>query len=493
MNLNKIRKSEKILRWTPHDVVMNVLVYFFNFLILAGMFFIFLHLKGEGLVELIVNLRVSVHFASFLAAIIILLFIYFFFEDKNFLKNSANSEMIFFVLEVSLFICYAIGHYVNMFIRPFALPALLIMFLANRRSAVFVNIIFTIIVFLMDVFSGQVWIITYTSLFNCFASGLVATFCVNKDCSRIKLLSVSWVISLPAVLGVFLILLGAGFTGALHLLVLSACSGPFAVMDFIILLPILEFLFQRVSCFKLAELTDHKSKLIRRLIAEAPGTFNHSIVVSNIAEACATAIGEDALFARTCAYYHDIGKLRRPDFFSENIMDGNSPHDELMPELSANIIRSHVQDGYELVRKSGMSRSIANICLEHHGTMPILFFYGKAKKYTDGEVDIKDYCYHGPKPQSKIAAILMIADGCEAASRSLKNRSRENVTAIVRKIVNDRMELGQFDECEITIKELNIIIHTVVNNLTGIYHKRVEYPKISLNGLNLNKDTGKEE
>jgi membrane-associated HD superfamily phosphohydrolase len=125
--------------------------------------------------------------------------------------------------------------------------------------------------------------------------------------------------------------------------------------------------------------------------------------------------------------------------------------------------------------------------------MPILFFYGKAKKYTDGEVDIKDYCYHGPKPQSKIAAILMIADGCEAASRSLKNRSRENVMTIVRKIVNDRMELGQFDECEITIKELNIIIHTVVNNLTGVYHKRVEYPKISLNGLNLNKETSKEE
>jgi membrane-associated HD superfamily phosphohydrolase len=117
--------------------------------------------------------------------------------------------------------------------------------------------------------------------------------------------------------------------------------------------------------------------------------------------------------------------------------------------------------------------------------MPILFFYGKAKKYTDGEVDIKDYCYHGPKPQSKIAAILMIADGCEAASRSLKNRSRENVMTIVRKIVNDRMELGQFDECEITIKELNIIIHTVVNNLTGVYHSRVEYPKVNLDGIEL--------
>lgn len=120
--------------------------------------------------------------------------------------------------------------------------------------------------------------------------------------------------------------------------------------------------------------------------------------------------------------------------------------------------------------------------------MPILYFYHKAQKFTDGEVDINQYCYAGPKPQTKIAAIIMIADGCEAASRTIKDRSRENVNEVVRKIVNDRMELGQFDECEITIKELNVIIHTVVNNLTGIYHSRVKYPKVSLNGVKEEKE-----
>ena len=166
MNVKKFRKSEKILKWTPKDVVMNVIVYVLNTLILAGLFFIFLHTTGKG-ESMIENLKTSAHFALFMVSLIVLVFIYFFFEDRNFLKNSANSEMIFFILEISLFICYAIGHYVNMFMRPFALPALLIMFLVNRRSAVFVNIIFTIIVFLVDVFSGQAWIITYSSLFSC--------------------------------------------------------------------------------------------------------------------------------------------------------------------------------------------------------------------------------------------------------------------------------------------------------------------------------------
>ena len=254
------------------------------------------------------------------------------------------------------------------------------------------------------------------------------------------------------------------------------------------LLPVFEWFFAKISYFKLAELTDHKSKLIRRLIKEAPGTFNHSIVVSNIAEACASAIDEDALLARTCAYYHDIGKLRRPEYFGENQADGANPHKDLTPELSTDIIKSHAADGYRLVIKNKLPTEIANVCLEHHGTLPIWFFYDKAKRFTDGQVDINQYRYQGPKPQTKIAAIIMIADGCEAAARSVKDRSREKVMQMVRKIVSERMELGQFDECEITLRELNIIINTVVNNITGIYHSRVEYPKIRLNGIDMDED-----
>ena len=248
------------------------------------------------------------------------------------------------------------------------------------------------------------------------------------------------------------------------------------------LLPIMEALFTKISNFKLAELTEHKSKLIKKMLIKAPGTFNHSIVVSNLAEACALAIGEDALLARTCAYYHDIGKLRRPEFFKENQVDGVNPHDDLTPELSTNILKAHAHDGYNLAIKNRLPKEIASVCLEHHGTMPIMYFYAKAQKFTDGEVDIRQYCYNGPKPQSKIAAIIMIADGCEAAVRTLEERSRANVDKLVRKIVSDRMKLGQFDECEITLKEISIIMHTIVNNLTGIYHNRIEYPKVEIDG-----------
>jgi putative nucleotidyltransferase with HDIG domain len=268
-------------------------------------------------------------------------------------------------------------------------------------------------------------------------------------------------------------------------IICAVFSGPLAATIFTLLLPIFEAIFKKVSHFKYSELTDHKATLIKKLIKNAPGTFNHSIVVSNIAEACAAAIDEDSLLARTCAYYHDIGKLRRPEFFKENQTDGINPHDDLTPELSANIIKSHALDGSKLAEKHRLPKEIADICVQHHGTLPIIYFYDKAKKFTDGDVDIMQFCYPGPKPKSKIAAIIMIADGCEAAARALQDRSRENVTKVVRQIVNDRMALGQFEDCEITLKELNIIIHTVVNNLTGVYHSRVEYPKVNLDGIEL--------
>ncbi len=194
------------------------------------------------------------------------------------------------------------------------------------------------------------------------------------------------------------------------------------------------------------------------------------------------------MLARTCAYYHDVGKLRRPEFFKENQADGENPHDDLTPELSANIIKAHTRDGYTLAKKARLPDEIADVCLEHHGTLPIWYFYAKAKKFTDGEVPIRQFCYSGPKPQTKISAIIMIADGCEAAARSLKDRSREKVSEAVKKIVSDRMQLGQFDECELTIKEINIIINTVVNRLTGVYHKRIEYPTVSLEGIDIKKE-----
>ena len=484
-------KSQKILPWTTKNIVLNVVTYVINLIILSLLFIGTIYLNsltddGFDFNAQVSNATNAVHFLVLLVLIVSLMALYFFFEDRDFLKNAVNSEMMFLIIEVSLVVCHVSGSYISIYVRPLALATLLSLFLSDKRKAIFVNIIYCLITFLFDSLGkNQIAIGEYPILIMGFASGMIAVFCMDKVYSRIKLLLMSVIITLPSVICILMLVINNDNVDTLTALISGACSGPFAVAAFIVLLPVFETLFTKVSNFKLAELTDHKSKLIRKMIQQAPGTFNHAIVVSNIAEACAIAINEDALLARTCAYYHDMGKLRRPEFFKENQADGFNPHDDLTPELSANIIKSHTQDGYNLIIKSRLPKIIADVSLEHHGTLPILYFYGKAQKFTDGEVDITQYCYAGPKPRTKIAAIIMIADGCEAAARTLQDRSRENVKKVVRKIVNERMELGQFEDCEITLKELNIIIHTVVNNLTGIYHSRIEYPKVNLDGIEL--------
>ena len=484
----KKKKSQKVLQWTTKDIVLNVFTYFINTLIIAALFIGTIYLQSRdgsfSFVDYFDNPNSFLHFFILLLLIVALMASYFFFEDKDFLKSAVNSEMVFLIIELSLIICHVSGAYISIYIRPLALAAVLTLFLSDRRKAIFVNILYCLLTFLFDSLGKTEFLIgEYPVLFMGFASGMMAIFCMDKVYSRIRLLTMSLVVTLPTVLCLAMMVINNSKVNTWEALISGFCSGPIAIAAFMVLLPVFEAMFTKVSNFKLAELTDHKAKLIRKMIQQAPGTFNHAIVVSNIAEACAIAINEDALLARTCAYYHDIGKLRRPEFFKENQADGFNPHDDLTPELSANIIKSHAQDGYNLVLKNRLPKVIADVCSEHHGTMPIMYFYGKAKKFTDGEVDIAQYCYPGPKPKTKIAAIIMIADGCEAAARALQDRSRENVKKVVRKIVNERMEMGQFEDCEITLKEINIIVHTVVNNLTGIYHSRIEYPKVNLDGI----------
>ena len=203
-------------------------------------------------------------------------------------------------------------------------------------------------------------------------------------------------------------------------------------------------------------------------------------LVAQLSETCAVAIGENAELARAAAYYHDVGKLKQPDCFTENQV-GYNVHDELMPELSADIIRSHAKDGYELLTAARFPKIIADVAREHHGTLPIKYFYNKAMKLSGGDVNIDDYSYLGPTPQSKIAAIVMIADASEAAARALGDRSPAAVERVVRSIIEERMDLDQFAQCDITIRELTVIKQTLVEALSGVHHHRVEYPAIRFN------------
>ena len=485
-------KNLKLKEWTKGNVYSVIATYIINVLIFSLLFIgicaVNAYSEEKPLFEMLANSGETViDFAIIISLILGATALYFWFEDRNFLRVASNSEMLFLIWQLGAIFCFAGGKYISPYARSFAFVAVLTLFLADSKLAIFSNFIFTVIMFVFDSFTGVLNAFSGFSVVFFVAtgliSGIVAVYFTKGLYSRLKILLMSVFISIPSIICVILPMVNFGGTSTILNVLSGALSGPIAISLFIIFLPVLEGLFKKITCFKLAELTDHKSKLIRKLITQAPGTFNHSIIVSNIAEACATAIGEDALLARTCAYYHDIGKLRRPEFFTENQADGEDPHADLTPELSANIIKSHALDGYGLAQKNGLPKEIADVCLQHHGTLPILYFYSKAKKFTDGEVPIANFCYSGPKPQTKIAVIIMIADGAEAAVRSLKERTRETVTVVVKNIVSDRMKLGQFDECEITLHELNIIINTVVNSLSGVYHGRIEYPKVSLDGV----------
>lgn len=241
-----------------------------------------------------------------------------------------------------------------------------------------------------------------------------------------------------------------------------------------LLQPIFEAIFNLVTNTKLTELTDHNAPLIKMLINDALGTFNHALSVSSFAEVCALRIGENPYLAKACAYYHDVGKIKNPTFFSEN-QSGYNPHDELLPEVSAQILRAHTTDGFDLCMKYHIPIEVAEVTLQHHGTLPMAVFYNKAKKLTDGDVNAADYSYHGQTPVSKVAAIIMLCDACEAALRARKPAAGE-VDALVGGIINDRIARHQFDNCEITMRDLNTIKQTIIGLYGGVYHERVKYP-----------------
>jgi len=229
---------------------------------------------------------------------------------------------------------------------------------------------------------------------------------------------------------------------------------------------------------KLLELSNPNQPILRRLLMEAPGTYHHSIIVGNLAESAADAIGANSLLARVGAYYHDIGKIKRPYFFIENLINNNeNPHDKLAPTLSTLILTAHIKDGLEFAKEYKLPKIITDIIAQHHGTSLISFFYHKAAENEKAEnLNKADFSYEGPKPQSKEAAIVMLADSVEAGVRSLKNPTPGRMEAFVRKVIKDKLEEGQLEESDLTFRELDTIVQAFLRVLNGIFHSRIEYP-----------------
>lgn len=245
------------------------------------------------------------------------------------------------------------------------------------------------------------------------------------------------------------------------------------------LLPFVESLFGVVSSVRLMELSNPNQPLLRRLLLEAPGTYHHSLMVGNLAEAAAEAVGADPVLCRAGALYHDVGKVRRPYFFVENQFADSNPHDRLSPSLSTLIIMSHVKDGVELARQARLPEALVEFIRSHHGTDLVRYFYLKAVNAEGAEkVKEEDFRYPGPKPRGKETAIVMLADSVEASARSLGHPTPGRIEGLVRRVIRERLLDGQLDESTLTLQELNEIARAFVKVLTGVYHARIEYPQL---------------
>lgn len=258
-------------------------------------------------------------------------------------------------------------------------------------------------------------------------------------------------------------------------------------------LPFFESTFDIVTTIKLLELSNPNNPLLKKLLMEAPGTYHHSILVGNLSEVAAEEVGGNPVLARVASYYHDVGKIKRPYFFKENQIGNDNPHNKISPNLSTLIITSHIKDGEELAKDYKIPSVIQDIIKQHHGTTLVKYFYLTAKNSSENpdEVNEENFRYPGPKPQTKEAAIIMLADSTEAAVRSISEPTKGKIEEMVNNIVKARLNEGQLDECDLTLKEIEKIKKTFVKVLMGIYHQRIEYPTDKWENKNNRSDNGK--
>ena len=323
-----------------------------------------------------------------------------------------------------------------------------------------------------------------------FFSGLAGGFGVSHLSQRKDLARAGLDIGIVATLAILALELvdktplGTAFLAAF---VLGPINGILAAVFTNGFLPYLETSFKITSAVTLLELATPSHPLLKKLLLEAPGTYHHSLLVGNLAEAAAERVNADSLLARVGAFYHDIGKLKRPYFFVENQFGSANPHEKLNPNLSTLILTSHVKDGLELAREYKLPQIVVDIIEQHHGTSIIKFFFQKALDINGPEVNDEDFRYPGPKPKTKEAALVMLADSVEAAVRSLKSPTPGRIEGLVRKVIKDKLLDGQLDESNLTFQDLHNIAQAFDKVLSGIFHNRVEYPDINLESLRKEK------
>jgi putative nucleotidyltransferase with HDIG domain len=361
------------------------------------------------------------------------------------------------------------------FAIPFALGAMIIAILINRNVALIISVLTS---FLIGFIFDENIILPLFS----FLGSIAASYQIVRIRQRSVFLRIGiflGIINMAAIVCLNLIT-GNIFNDLFLRLMMGFAGGVFTGILVAGIAPIFESTFGFITDIKLLELANLNQPLFQRMIIEAPGTYHHSIIVSSLVEAAAEAIGANSLLAKVSAYYHDIGKLTKPQYFIENQPNSDNRHDKLSPKMSSLIIISHVKDGCELASQVKLGRQIINIIRQHHGNSIVSYFYDKAKKDKDESIrslSESDFRYPGPKPQTKEAGLVMLGDIIEASSRTLSNPTPARIHSLVRERIERIYMDGQLDECELTLKNLNTIAETFTKILTGIFHHRVDYPE----------------
>ena len=352
-----------------------------------------------------------------------------------------------------------------------AVPMLTILLFGDMELGV-------LMAFMSCALSGLMMDFSLTEMLIFFMGSMAGVYALKNARTRSVVLKAGLWAALVQASGFLLINPNMGIDVALYILKPFAINGILAGIIVISTLKVFESLFGEITNFTLLELSDSSHPLLKRMMTEAPGTYHHSLIVSNLAEAGADAIGANALLVRVGAYFHDIGKIPKPEYYTENqILTGNK-HDHLEPSMSRLVILNHVKEGVELAHKYNLNHKIIDFIPQHHGTCLMHFFYQKAlSENSEEELDENDYRYPGPKPQHKETAILMLADSSEGATRSLSEHTPQQIEDMVRKVINNKFIDGQLDECNLTLREINIISMTFTRLLSAMYHNRVAYPQ----------------
>jgi hypothetical protein len=404
-------------------------------------------------------------------------------QNRDLLFLAITFVGLFVLIKLGIFISTALESafpYVDSssyyYVFPFAAGAMLARVILNSEVAFIFAVLSSL---LFGVLFGNNLFISFYALVGSFTGAHWVRQCKERTTLyraglRLSLVNALLIIGIHYMAGrafdiQVLYKLGFGLTGGLFCAVIVTGT-----------IPLVEYIFKYTTDIKLLELANLNTPVLRELMIQAPGTYHHSIIVGNLVEAAAEAIHANPLLARVAAYYHDIGKIRKPLYFVENITGSENKHDRLAPSMSALILMSHVKDGVELARENRLGETLVDILRQHHGTALIKFFYDKAKSKEDPgvqQVDERDYRYPGPKPQTREAALIMLADAVEAASRTLTDPTPARIQGMVQKIINNIFIDGQLDECELTLKDLHNIAKSFNRILRGIFHHRIDYPE----------------